>query len=330
MKLITCVGYHATGAGVIDDLLRECDNVAQGKYEREVRFLHDPDGVADLEYHLVTNPHRSASGQAIKRFIHYTQTEGKQGLSVFGPRWNELAIEYAESLAIMKYKGWRFADVEQLPFWEKSFFMLRRAFNHLLPRAIRKPGWYDYFPKLETYYSLLSRDVFLEKTRSFVAELCESANPEHKEYLMLDQFVPSHNPLQSVPYIGDIKIIIVDRDPRDLYIHNMYHKDHRLPKDPHLFATQYRLMRKRYGEEDSRMVLRVNFEDMIYNYQDYTTKVFRFLGINPIEHHVQPKAYFNPDVSIKGTQMWKRFPQYLDSVAIIEKELPDMLYSYPK
>ena len=53
MKKIACVGYHATGAGVIDDLFREFDNVAQGQYEVESRLLQDPDGISDLEYNLV-------------------------------------------------------------------------------------------------------------------------------------------------------------------------------------------------------------------------------------------------------------------------------------
>ena len=29
MKIIACCGYHATGSGVIDDLLREMDNVVE-------------------------------------------------------------------------------------------------------------------------------------------------------------------------------------------------------------------------------------------------------------------------------------------------------------
>ena len=71
MKKIACVGYHATGAGVIDDLFREFDNVAQGMYEVETRLLQDPDGISDLEYNLVENPHRLNSGYALKRYIKY-------------------------------------------------------------------------------------------------------------------------------------------------------------------------------------------------------------------------------------------------------------------
>ena len=53
MKKITCVGYHFTGSGVIDDLLRECDNVSQSESEKECRMLQDPDGISDLVFPLV-------------------------------------------------------------------------------------------------------------------------------------------------------------------------------------------------------------------------------------------------------------------------------------
>ena len=73
MRKIACVGYHATGAGVIDDLFREFDNVAQGTYEVETRLLQDPDGISDLEYYLVDNPHRLNSGYELKRFLTYVK-----------------------------------------------------------------------------------------------------------------------------------------------------------------------------------------------------------------------------------------------------------------
>ena len=44
------------------------------------------------------------------------------------------------------------------------------------------------------------------------------ANKEHKPYLMVDQIVPPSNIQRFVRYFKDIKVIVVDRDPRDLYI----------------------------------------------------------------------------------------------------------------
>ena len=95
MKKIACVGYHGTGAGVIDDLFREFDNIYHGSYEAEVRLLHDPDGISDLEYHLVENPHRLSSGIVIKRFISYAKSQERQATKIFGNLWMDMIISYA-------------------------------------------------------------------------------------------------------------------------------------------------------------------------------------------------------------------------------------------
>ena len=77
MKKIACCGYHATGSGVIDDLLREMDNVACSEYCAELRILHDPDCISDLEYHIVTDPHRLGTGLALKRFFLYCKNHSQ-------------------------------------------------------------------------------------------------------------------------------------------------------------------------------------------------------------------------------------------------------------
>ena len=52
MKLLTCASYHGTGSSAVTNLIDECDNVHDmGDYE--FRFVHDPDGICDLEYNLV-------------------------------------------------------------------------------------------------------------------------------------------------------------------------------------------------------------------------------------------------------------------------------------
>ena len=66
---------------------------------------------------------------------------------------------------------------------------------------------------------------------------------------------------------------------------------------------------------------------MIYKYDEMVNKVLNFVGISP-NHHISPKTHFNPAISIQGTKLWEKYPQYNDAVKIIEKELPDYLHQY--
>ena len=62
MKILTCAGYFSSGSSAVTDLFSEYEKVsAVGDYE--FRFLHDIDGVSDLEFHLTEchNRHNSRS-----------------------------------------------------------------------------------------------------------------------------------------------------------------------------------------------------------------------------------------------------------------------------
>lgn len=338
MKKIACVGYHATGSGVIEDLLRELDNTAFTEYNAELRILHDPDCISDMEYHIVTDPHRSGSGLAIKRFLEYCKREARMEEKIFGDKWMDLVSNYANSLCCHKYKGWMSCESQLFPMCSRIIAKAKKAFYYvlrqkplvnILPYSIQRPRWYNYYPEISTYYANLDEEEFLQKTKTFIEELCCIINKDKKEYVVLNQFTSSHNPMRDLRYVNDMKVIIVDRDPRDLYVHNVSLKDHRLPSDPQKFATQYRLMRKRCAEEDTTKVLHVRYEDMIFKYDEMVPAILDFLGIAP-SHHVAKKSCFKPGVSINGTQLWiYKAPEYAEAVKIIEKELPDMIYDYP-
>lgn len=329
MKKIACVGYHGTGAGVVDDLFREFDNVYHGTYEAEVRLLHDPDGISDLQYHLVDNPHRLSSSLVIKRFLRYCKAQNVQARKVFGDGWLQLAEEYAKSLVVAEYYGYTNFDLSFISKSKKIKLLLLKACNKLKPPKYRKAGWYNYLPELKTYYSLLTEEDFIVKTKVFVEKLCTLANKDNMEYVMLDQFISASNPSRCMKYVDDIKTIIVDRDPRDLYINQVLCGSHVLPKEPKEYCTMYRSIRRRFGETCLDSVLYVNFEDMIYKYDEYVKKVIDFIGLDK-SHHCNKRHYFNPDDSGSRTQLWKKYPEFLDSIRIIENELPDYLYQFPE
>lgn len=329
MKKIACVGFHATGAGVIDDLLRECENVAQGFYEAESRILHDADGVSDLEFHLVECPNRQKTAIAIERFLRYAQDNKRMYEKIYGKKWIPLCREYMDSITKFQYKGYNKRQLIIKKPYTQYLMLWYKLINRLTPKEFRKPGWYNYFPNETAYHACLSEEEFIEKTRFFTEQLCNSV-PQKKntEYIVIDQMIAGNYPERYLRYVNDLKVIVVDRDPRDLYIHHETHKDHVLPKDPYHFCTYYRDNRRKYGRIDKSKVLYVSFEDMIYHYDEMVKRVFDFIGMSSI-YHIAPRTHFDPSKSIRGTQLWKTHIEYSEAVTIIESELPEFLYQYP-
>ena len=327
MRKIACVGYHATGAGVIDDLFREFDNVAQGFYEAECRLLQDPDGIADLEWNLVCNPHRLNSGFAVKRFLRYVKRTKRTYKKIFGSKWVALSEEYARAIVKIDYRGYWHGDIWLLNPILQYYHLFRRGMSKIAPKKLKKPSYYNYFPWLHTYHACMDEAHFLEETRKYLDKLCNAMNPDGKEFVLLDQpFSPSNLGLYT-RYLDDVKTIVVDRDPRDVFIFQKLIREHTLPTDVHEFCTVYRDSRNRISEAPRLSCLYVTFEEMIYNYDESVNKVINFIGIDQA-HHVYKKTRFDPAVSIKNTKLWEKYPQYADAVKIIENELAEYLYLY--
>lgn len=328
MKKITCVGYHGTGSGVIDDLFREFDNVTQGYYEAECRILHDADGISDLEYHLIDNPHRLKTSVAINRFISYAKENKRMCEKIFGEAWLPLCYEFVDSIVDFKYKGYLnkslFTEKPHL----KYVLFLYKIINKIRPLKYRHIPCYNYFPDATTYHAAPDRNVFLNSVNRFVDKLCDAMpHSDTTEYYMIDQLLPVDNILHYLRYVPDLKVIVVDRDPRDLYINHHSHNDHVLPKDPYQFCKYYRDIRRNKSDEDVQNALYVTFEDMIYKYDEMVKTITNYVGIS-IKHHVKPQTHFIPEISIKGTQLWKTTSKYSQAIRIIEKELPEFLHIY--
>lgn len=329
MKKISCVGYHATGSGAVDDFLREFDNIKAAEYGVECRFLQDPDGISDLEHQLVENYHRLNSGFALKRFLMFAKSEERTYRHIFGKYWMTWAQSYVDALCSFQYTGYWHGDIRLVPPLQLFVYKARKAVNLALPKPLKKNKYYSYFPKIKTFCVDIDEEEFLRITRLKCEELCEILNRENKEYVVLDQAVSPQNVNRYLRYISDLQVIIVERDPRDVYINDIVRNgDFVLPKDVKKFCTVYRLSRKKLSEEeDAQRVLRINFEDMIYRYDDTTRRIREFLGLSR-ENHKYPQRYFKPEVSAENTRQWERYPHLRGQIEEIEHMLPDMLYRF--
>ena len=106
MRIITCISFHGTGSGAVDDFLKEFDNCPSAPTNIECRFLQDPDGVSDLEYNLVENPHRLNSGYALRRYMKFARETAYGYRKIFGSNWLKYSKEYVDSLVTETYKGY--------------------------------------------------------------------------------------------------------------------------------------------------------------------------------------------------------------------------------
>src|SRR5690606_32133163 len=133
---------------------------------------------------------------------------------------------------------------------------------------------------------------------------------------VLNQPFPGNDPESSFRYFKNPKAIVVDRDPRDVYVFAkkfLLHKGRMIPTERvEDFVIYHRNMRKNmpYLEENKR-ILNINFEDLVYEYDVTIQKVIDFCQL---EKHSHPKSIFVPEMSINNTQVFKRYPEYAKDI----------------
>ncbi len=335
MVISTC-GFGSSGSSVITDYLSEYTNIKiLDQVEFNISYL--PDGLADLCYHICSAPSRTlSSSYAIDRFLQLVKSDildyysANCGIDKF--QLKKLFDDYIESITEVKWNGFINTNYSVV----KSFFqsLVLGRINPLLRKKT--------IPTIKGYPHSVVRvshdsSVFYNETKKLVCRLLELMGGSEGEKIVLDQAFSGNNPQASFAFFDNPRAIVVDRDPRDLYI---FSKEF-LIKKPILsrtlfmptegvreFIDYYRIIRKNqpYTNDDPR-ILRIRFEELIYDYDKATKKVSLFCELGENEKKM---SVFVPEMSAANTQLVKKFPSYIDDVKQIEKELPEYCFDFEK
>ena len=339
--IITCAGYYATGSSAVTDLFSEFANCSSaGDYE--YRFIHDPDGLRDLEYDLIENNNRHNTSAAIKRFLKYTKylsgNPVRKGYSRSMGQgcFYRLSKEFVDQITELQAHGWwHYDQVQKGPavvYMDKLISVILTAIQGKHARTTKRYSILD-ITNIQSYYSAIDRDTFYHLAQDYIAKVVDAMNRDHAEFVMVDQLLPPSNVNQYLNYFDDdIRVVVVERDPRDLYLYTkVYAREKVIPYDDvKEFCQWYEITRRHRKTEiyDPQKVYFLHFEDLIYRYEETRDRLVAFVGMGP-KDHIHPLTCFDPSVSIRNTNMKAKFPQYRADLDYIEKTLPEYLYQFP-
>jgi len=333
-QIITCTGYGDTGSSAITDLFKEFDNcISMG--ESEFWFLQDFDGVSDLEYFLIDGNHRSKVSLAIDRYKQYAIANKRFYNKFFDNQFIDYTHEYLDELVDVKFKkAISPAEVNRVQrfFYFKVLVRLQLLFKKLIAQKTYEPCvWY---PMIDKTYANLSAQKFYEITKKYTTKLFNLIDKSDKyQNIIFDQLTPTNNIKRYFNYVDNLKVILVDRDPRDLYLLNKlrYKRASWLCDTSNVdeYINWYRALRIHQKNDDlnNKQILKINFEDLIYKYDETLDKLCKFANINP-QHHIHKKKYFNPEVSVKNTKLYctDEAKIYNKQIQQIAKQLKEFCY----
>jgi hypothetical protein len=184
------------------------------------------------------------------------------------------------------------------------------------------------------YFACPSEDNFLIETRRYLRKLFENYAKNKKIYkIVLDQAISPINISKTLRYFDNAKLIIVDRDPRDIYA-TMINEKRLLGGDimdknsVYKYIAWHHAVRKKDIQDidDSFIqdkVLRLNFEDFFLHYERTIGEIKKFLNIE--FSHKEKGIRFNCEDIDKHVGIWKNVPQQ-DAMKKIGEELKKDCY----
>lgn len=328
---IGACGFSATGSSAVVDYLKEFDeNVVKDDFEFTLAYRAD--GLQDLRFHLNEGAMRLYGCRvALKRFIKlykgYTCREYRRDTN---GKFVDLSSKYLEELIQVSWVSTPSPVINPFKCYCVRVFRKLKLFRFIFEVEKYLGHEVQIFP-LEKMLVSINPSDFDKKTRNYVMAILDAMGRDSQKNIVLDQPFCGNNPQAAFPYFENPKAIVVDRDPRDYYCFIkkfLYPKGRRqLPcRNVEDFVTFYRKERENmpYMLEDSR-ILRIQFEDLIYRYDETTQRICDFCGL---DHSKRVRKIFDPELSKNNTQVFKRYPELLEDVKYIEDHLKEFLFSF--
>ncbi len=328
MEFFTYGGFRYSGGGALKDLLKEIETVHITN--SEIRTFKDPYGLFDLSEKIGEGYRDSINfDNAIKDFLWLNQVLfkkpskfskiGADYKTTISKEYLNNIYDFVSNITEYKYKGfWH------LILFKKSFFsqLVYKLKNKLLTIV-----------KMETmYYPIVDKSNYFIQAKKLINSWFSEISSENK-LIGLHNAHASSNPKPILDYFDKIKFIVVDRDPRDIFVNMINNKvgwmgfDYNNTDDNvKRFVSDFSLYRNNVSFfKEEKYCLYLRFEDLVYNYDDTVKKLFEFLDLD-LSNHTSKFKYFNPNVSIKNIGIWKNYSNQ-NEIKYIENNLTEYLFT---
>lgn len=326
-QILDLSGFMFSGKAALHDFLTEIDGIWTPGNRLEFDLLRVKDGIADLESSINSwSPIRS--DEAARRFLKlvWKMSASNAGLNklfvpgfdygVRYPNLREASERFVNRITTKQWSMyWPYHLLEMSPL-ELFRFKLKRKLLGVSENVI---------------YRIISRERFLPALRDYLHEvLWYDIDKEKFHTVAINNGFEPFDPDRFVSFFHEARCIIVDRDPRDIFATailpsvgfndqaGLYQKiagAHEVDT----FIERIKLYRENTSVIQSPRVMRVNFEDLVLDYEVTTNRILNFLNIDSADH-TRKHSKFDPEKSKNNIGLWRRLTNQED-ICKIERAL---------
>lgn len=340
---VCITGFYGTGSSAVVDLLKEysCVHIAaptNKDYEHTV--MYSSGGLIDLGTILTNNCSPYNSDSAISNFKALSRRLNNNDFGWFGSyrryfgddRFLHLSDNLIDSISSTKKRTT--ANHAVKVGFSPIKAILQLGAKIVLGRNIAKLGRKYYYDSDIIYFAMPQKEEFYNAAKRYTSGYMDFFAESNSKVEVFDHLLwPHHAKIMGDYFDDNFKMIIVERDPRDLYILNKYywHKPPistakpYFPTEQQAFIDEYARTMVRHKNSDC--VLTIYFEDLIYSYEKTITEIENFLDLSEFDHG--SCLSFDPKQSIENTQTFLLSSEWSKEVQIIEDQLHEYCYDFP-
>ena len=342
---IAVTGYVGTGSSAMIDLLREYDGVnivpeQRASYEHQVFYRSG--GLFDLLAILGHGTSPVCSDQVINHFIDTMNNLYQYDYVWYGGYKNLVGDEFKKNVDdFVSSISYKFAGTNSTH-QTRTYFSIKKTLLQFAAHIIYKKNFMKYGVGYKTdgkpsYVSIPSADELQQAAVRFTSSYFKLFDSQGYinvfDHLIWPQQIENYTKYFNQ---DDLKIIVLVRDPRDVFLLNKYVWYHD-PRGKRLANPSLRTNVEEFAHDwkrtftpipQSKNILKVQFEDMIYRYDDTIKEIEAFIGLSDSQH-VGKKTKFDPEKSIENTQVFNSRDDWRLEVEGLLSFLSDYIYDFP-
>lgn len=328
LQFVDISGFGVSGKGAFLSLLREFRGYYLIDYDFEFNLFRAKDGILDLKYSLVDNWSPIRSSEALYRFKVLTKdlalnptynlydlftSSGSRYDRYFDNQFTPITLDFIDFLVSDTYVGMKVLPLQDV---EKH----KRMIKKILFR-------FGYRESLFTKNYITNGEDFESKVSQYIHKLFSTIADKKTQTFILNNTCEPYNPMETLELIDNSKCIVIDRDPRDIFMASSTNGDNDdIPKDYKTYVKRFRHQREQVksNKDNKSRVLRLQFEDLVLKYNETVKKIMLFLELDA-QDHVAKKRYFDPQKSLNNVRSWEQFEDH-KAMDYIEQHLHKYIY----
>ncbi len=312
MKVIDLSGYSFTGKSAVFDFLSEFKGYRYHSKNFEFELLRTAGGITDLEQALVKNWSPVRSAEAIRKFKKLIKSYA--GTNQLWSRLTSIGFQYDSYFPSFTKDSESYVNSLIEASWQSDwpFVLPELPLAYVIYLKVKSKLKFKTAFEFDVYLSRLSDEEFTALTQEYLQNIFSSCMSSNDKAIVINNAFEPFFPFRVHKYFSDPKSIIVDRDPRDVYMSAIQQGvvggtnvgKAVIGSSVEDFIKRFLVYRKN-NDNDGDNVFKISFEKLVLDYEVSKVSILNFLGEDE-SIHVSPKKHFDPEQSSKGIGLWKQ------------------------